>query len=73
MTEALKAVLDFGFTELQLNRIQGCVADYNTASVKLLNKYGFEFEGRLRGDYLVDGVFEDSDCYSLLRERWQRR
>lgn len=72
MTEALKAVLDYGFNVLELNRIQGLVADYNTASVKLLKKYGFEFEGTMRGDYWVDGVFEDSDCYSLLRSNWQK-
>lgn len=71
MTEALKAVLNYGFNELQLNRIQALVADYNTPSVRLLDKYGFVFEGTLHADYLVDGVFEDSDCYSLLRQNWQ--
>ncbi len=71
MTEALKVVLHYGFNTLELNRIQGLVADNNTASVKLLSKYGFGFEGTLRGDYAVDGVFEDSDCYALLRADWR--
>lgn len=73
MSEALNVVLDFGFSQLQLNRIQALVADYNMPSIKLLEKYGFSSEGRLRGDYLVDGVFEDSDCYSLLKTEWEAR
>lgn len=70
MTEALKAVLDFGFSELGLHRIKALVAESNTASVKLLQRYGFTKEGTMREDYLVDGKQEDSDCYSLLRWEW---
>jgi ribosomal-protein-alanine N-acetyltransferase len=37
----LRAVLDFGFTEMQLNRIEALVADWNIPSVKLLQRYKF--------------------------------
>lgn len=67
MTEALEPVLAFGFNELGLHRIEALVADWNTASVKLLLKYGFRKEGTMREDYCVDGRNEDSDCYSLLK------
>ena len=66
MTEALAAVIDYGFKELGLHRIAAFVAREDTPSVKLLQKYGFTFEGTMREDYLVNGVNEDSDCYSLL-------
>lgn len=66
MTEALAAVLDYGFNELGLHRIAAFVDRNNTPSVKLLKKFGFTFEGTMREDYLVNGVNEDSDCYSLL-------
>lgn len=71
MTEALQAVLNFGFNELNLHRIEALVADWNTPSVKLLQRYGFTKEGTMREDYCVDGKNEDSDCYSLLKWEWE--
>lgn len=66
MSEALKAILHYGFTEMKLHRIEALVADYNTASVNLLKKNNFTREGVLREHYLVNGVFEESIMYSLL-------
>ncbi len=66
MKEALKAVLEYGFGEMNLNRIEAFVADYNEPSVRLLRHSGFRKEGTARGHYLVDGVYEDSDFYALL-------
>jgi [ribosomal protein S5]-alanine N-acetyltransferase len=71
MTEALQAVLNYGFTELNLHRIQALVADYNIPSVKLIMRFGFTKEGTLREDYVVDGKHEDSDCWSLLKQEWK--
>jgi len=70
MKEALQAVLNFGFTALNLHRIAALVAASNTPSVKLLLHYGFTKEGTMREDYVVNGVNEDSDCYSLLKWEW---
>jgi ribosomal-protein-alanine N-acetyltransferase len=73
MTEALKEVLKFGFEELKIHRIETLVADWNTASVKLLERYGFIKEGTMREDYYVNGKHENSDCYSLLNWEWENR
>lgn len=70
MTEALKEVLNFGFTTLNLHRIEALVASWNIPSVKLLQHYGFTKEGTMREDYVVNGKHEDSDCYSLLKREW---
>ncbi|MGK4568311.1 GNAT family N-acetyltransferase [Flavobacterium sp. 3HN19-14] len=71
MTEALEAVLDFGFNELQLHRIEALIAAYNIPSVKLVQRYGFTKEGTMREDYIVDGKYENSECYSLLKWEWK--
>ena len=71
MTEALKSVLNYGFNELNLHRIQALVAADNVPSIKLLLHYGFVKEGTMREDYVVNGVNEDSDCYSLLKWEWK--
>lgn len=72
MTEALKAVLEFGFTELKLHRVEALIAAENEPSLRLLLRYGFSKEGIMREDYLVDGKNEDSDCYSLLKWEWEK-
>jgi [ribosomal protein S5]-alanine N-acetyltransferase len=70
MTEALKSVLNFGFTKLNLHRVEALIAAENEPSLKLLLRYGFVKEGIMREDYVVDGKNEDSDCYSLLKWEW---
>lgn len=48
MTEVLKAVIEFGFSEFEINRIETEVMQGNIASVKVLAKTGFKNEGILR-------------------------
>ena len=56
MTEALKAVLAYGFTNMGLYWVEALVADYNSPSVKLLQRFGFSIEGTVREDYCVGGL-----------------
>jgi [ribosomal protein S5]-alanine N-acetyltransferase len=48
MTEAVAAVLEFGFTQLKLNRIDAMVGAGNSASLRIIEKSGFVKEGVLR-------------------------
>lgn len=70
MTEALKAVLDYGFSRMDLHRVEALAAPDNTASIKLLQNMGFVFEGTLRQHYNVNGNMEDSVMYSLLKHEY---
>ncbi len=70
MSEAVEAIIDYGFSKLKLNRIEALVASYNMASLRLLEKNGFVQEGVLRNHYLVDGIFEDSVVFSKLQEEF---
>lgn len=73
MTEALQVVLNHGFNELKLHRIEALIDANNEPSLKLLLRYGFIREGIMREDYLVNGKNEDSDCYSLLKWEWEEK
>ena len=73
ISEALTAVLEYGFLQMQLHRVHALLADFNTPSVKLVQRFGFTKEGTLREDYLYNGKFESSDCYSLLRAEWEEK
>lgn len=48
MTSASKLVCIFGFKQLKLHRIYATVLPENKASIRVLEKAGFKFEGKLR-------------------------
>ncbi len=71
MHEALVALLSFGFTELQLNRVEADIDPRNAASAASLARLGFVNEGHLRQRWIVDGEVSDSDLFGLLADDWQ--
>ena len=71
MTEAVKAVVRYGFEELSLSVISAYCYTYNEASRRVLEKNGFEYEGTLNlCELRFDGAVLANDCYSLSREEW---
>lgn len=70
MSEALRRVLEFGFGEMDLNRIEAIVYTENTASLKLLERHGFVREGLMREELCRNGVYYDHWLFSLLRREW---
>jgi RimJ/RimL family protein N-acetyltransferase len=72
-TEAARAVLSFGFTQMNLHRITAwCVAD-NTASAHVLEKLGMRKEGRLREHQYFKGRWWDTLLYAILYDEWRAR
>lgn len=71
MTETLSAVLEFGFTTMDLNRIEALVVPQNTPSRTLLQKLGFSHEGVMREYGFWNGRFHDLAVFSLLQREWQ--
>ena len=69
-TEAARALLQWAFDALDLNRVQAEADTRNAASARVLEKLGFTLEGTLREDCVVDGVVSDSWVYGLLRREW---
>ncbi len=71
MTEAIMAVVAFGFNNMNLNRIEAFIGSHNIASQRLVERQGFTKEGLLRAHYCNNGIIEDSLCYSLLRSEFK--
>ncbi|MEU8227779.1 GNAT family protein [Kribbella sp. NPDC048915] len=69
-TEAARAVLTWAFDTLDLNRVQAEADTRNIASARVLEKLGFQREGTLREDCVVNGDVSDSWVYGLLRREW---
>jgi RimJ/RimL family protein N-acetyltransferase len=69
-TEAARAVLQWAFDTLDLNRVQAETDTRNQASARVLEKLGFVREGTLREDCVVNGEVSDSWVYGLIRREW---
>jgi [ribosomal protein S5]-alanine N-acetyltransferase len=65
-TEASAALLDYGFNELALNRIQAHHMTRNRSSGRVLEKLGMKREGVHRQYVLLRGRFEDVASYAIL-------
>ena len=72
-TEAARALLEWGFDTLDLNRVQAETDTRNVASARVLDKLGFVREGTLREDCVVNGEVSDSWVFGLIRRDWQSR
>jgi [ribosomal protein S5]-alanine N-acetyltransferase len=70
ITEAMRAVLAYGFTDLNCHRIEAVIDETNLRSISLITKLGFTFEGTLRQRFPIRGRFEDESYYSMLKPEW---
>jgi [ribosomal protein S5]-alanine N-acetyltransferase len=61
-----RRLIDIGFGPLGLHRIWATVHPDNAAGVRVLEKVGLRYEGRLRDDYRVPGGWRDSLLYAVL-------
>lgn len=73
MSEALAAMLAWGFESLGLNRVEALVMPGNEASRRLLARLGFTAEGTLREYAFFKGRFHDLICFSLLKREYHQR
>jgi len=66
-SEALEAVLKFGFNHCSFERIEALIEPANVSSQKLVEKQGFQKEGLLRHYEFTCGKYDDLYMYSILR------
>jgi RimJ/RimL family protein N-acetyltransferase len=66
-TEAMQAVVKYAFDQLGLERLWARCHAGNVASVRLLERLGFQYEGTLRAHIVRDGGRRDCPIYGLMR------
>ena len=71
MQEALRALLDMAFDELQLHRIEADTDPRNDRSMRLLERLGFVKEGHFRERWIVGGEVSDAAMFGLLHRDWR--
>ncbi|HLN96766.1 MAG TPA: GNAT family N-acetyltransferase [Flavobacterium sp.] len=71
VTEALHAVLQYGFETMQLHSTEAIIDPANIASARVLEKNGFVKEAHFLENEFFEGKFIDTMVYSLLKSRWR--
>jgi ribosomal-protein-alanine N-acetyltransferase len=72
-TEATRAVIDFGFDGMGLNRIEATWLIRNPASGRVMEKAGMTLEGVMRQAMRKWDVYEDVGLRAILRSDWEER
>ena len=67
MTHAVKLITEYAFMNLNLYRIYAEPYEGNDASVRVLEKAGFQYEGRLRTSAYKDGKLLDQLLYAKVK------
>jgi RimJ/RimL family protein N-acetyltransferase len=70
-SDAIAAILDFGFGQLRLERIWLDVYDFNERARRVYERLGFVHEGTLRRAVFHDGRYDDIYRMALLRDEWR--
>ena len=70
MNEALSALVSHAFEVMNLRRLEADVDPRNDASIRTLERLGFQREGFLRERWHVCGEIQDALFYGLLRREW---
>ncbi len=71
-TDAMRLLLRYAFTELNLRRVSLDVFEYNPRAVRSYEKVGFKAEGRMRAMLNREGKRWDLVFMGILREEWER-
>ena len=69
-TDAVRTMVDFGFRQLGLHRIQLTVWAFNVRALRAYTAAGFREEGRRREVAFFDGSFHDQIDMSVLEHEW---
>ncbi len=69
-SEALRGLIDFGFSQLGLHRLYGDCDPRNVGSSGVMEKVGMRREAHLRENWWVKGEWCDSFLYAVLEQDW---
>ena len=72
-TEATKAVIQYGFDQINLHKVQICTKTINKPSKRVIEKCGFTYEGTLRDYFYMDGEYVGRLYFSMLKSEFESK
>ena len=73
MTDGLRQAVSLAFRELRLHRVEAGIQPANTASIAVVRRLGFRYEGCAERLVKVGGRWRDHERWAMLREHWRPR
>jgi RimJ/RimL family protein N-acetyltransferase len=73
ISEAVRALVDFGFGTLGLHRVWADCDPRNPASFRVMEKLGMRKEAHFRENVFIKGEWCDSLVYAVLDHEWRAR
>jgi len=71
MSEGLELVLARAFTDLRLHRLEANIQPGNTASIALVKRAGFVYEGFAERYLKIGGRWRDHEHWAIRAEQWR--
>lgn len=68
-TEAVELMSNFAFETLNLHKLHACVVDGNVGSARILEKNGFEMEGRIKDYYFIEDMYYNELIFGRLKSK----
>ena len=68
-TEALKAIIKFGFETLELHKICSAYYKDNPASGRVMQKCNMEYEGTQKEQIFKNGIYHDKVLYGIINKK----
>lgn len=72
-TEAIRLVVDYAFTRLNLHKVTAGIAAIHQASIKAFQKAGFEIEGQAKSQFFLDGKYYESLYLGITKEDFLKK
>ncbi|HXG66254.1 MAG TPA: GNAT family N-acetyltransferase [Blastocatellia bacterium] len=66
-TAAVRAMTEYAFANFDICRLYAAVFEWNPGSARVLEKAGYEFEGRMKKSVFKDGQIIDDLIYAQVR------
>jgi RimJ/RimL family protein N-acetyltransferase len=70
-SDAIRAMISYGFEDLGLHKVVGRVLEPNESSQRMLENIGFVREGTLRSEQYFEGCYVDVYRYGILKTNWE--
>lgn len=70
-SECTRLILDYGFGELNLNKLYAIIFSPNIGSIRCAEKNGLSMEATLKDDVFIDGEYKDTFMYSISKNQWK--
>jgi RimJ/RimL family protein N-acetyltransferase len=71
--DALDVLFEYGFNQLNLNKVWSEIYASDEKKHQLFARYGFSQEGIFREHHFIGGQYEDSHIFSILAREWRER